>query len=185
MSVEAQTVACQGQPEGFRSTGCRLKPSGTTGPTPRPTWLMNVRTHNELVGLIWNTCNLLRGPYKRSEYRKVILPAHSDPAFRLRSRSHPRTRCWPSPTRNPHQTGTVRDRLLREASQKQFYNTSRLTFERLLDNPNHLARDLNIYLRGFSENIRDILDRFRFRPTHRSHGRTQPAVPSHQGLRRC
>ena len=35
---------------------------------------MNVRTHAELANFIWSICNLLRGPYKRNEYRKVILP---------------------------------------------------------------------------------------------------------------
>ena len=35
---------------------------------------MNARTHGELAGFIWGVCNLLRGPYKRNEYRKVILP---------------------------------------------------------------------------------------------------------------
>ena len=122
---------------------------------------MNARTHTELVGLIWRICNLLRGRYKRSEYRKVILPLTVIRRFD----------CVLVPTRdavlkaaedNAHQTGTVHDRLLREASQKQFYNTSKLTFERLLDNPNHLAQDLNIYLRGFSRNVRDILDCFGF-----------------------
>ena len=35
---------------------------------------MNVGTHAELANFIWSICNLLRGPYKRNEYRKVILP---------------------------------------------------------------------------------------------------------------
>ena len=35
---------------------------------------MNARTHGELAVFIWGICNLLRGPYKRNEYRKVILP---------------------------------------------------------------------------------------------------------------
>ena len=35
---------------------------------------MNPRTHAELANFIWSICNLLRGPYKRNEYRKVILP---------------------------------------------------------------------------------------------------------------
>lgn len=30
--------------------------------------------HAQLVHFIWGICNLLRGPYKRNEYRKVILP---------------------------------------------------------------------------------------------------------------
>src|SRR5574343_229576 len=39
--------------------------------------LMNIAAtvpHHQLVNDIWSICNLLRGPYKRNEYRKVILP---------------------------------------------------------------------------------------------------------------
>jgi type I restriction enzyme M protein len=35
---------------------------------------MNTETHRQLANDIWSICNLLRGPYKRNEYRKVILP---------------------------------------------------------------------------------------------------------------
>lgn len=35
---------------------------------------MNTETHRQLASDIWSICNLLRGPYKRNEYRKVILP---------------------------------------------------------------------------------------------------------------
>ena len=35
---------------------------------------MNANTHQEFVSFIWTICNLLRGPDKRNEYRKVILP---------------------------------------------------------------------------------------------------------------
>ena len=35
---------------------------------------MNASTHQQLANFIWRICNLLRGPYKRNEYRKVILP---------------------------------------------------------------------------------------------------------------
>lgn len=35
---------------------------------------MTNETHRQLVDFIWRICNLLRGPYKRNEYRKVILP---------------------------------------------------------------------------------------------------------------
>ena len=31
-------------------------------------------SHKEIANFIWDICNLLRGPYKRNEYRKVILP---------------------------------------------------------------------------------------------------------------
>jgi type I restriction enzyme, R subunit len=32
---------------------------------------MNTETHSQLANFIWSICNLLRGPYKRNEYRKV------------------------------------------------------------------------------------------------------------------
>lgn len=35
---------------------------------------MNTETHRQIANDIWSICNLLRGPYKRNEYRKVILP---------------------------------------------------------------------------------------------------------------
>jgi hypothetical protein len=35
---------------------------------------MTAETHSQLANFIWGICNLLRGPYKRNEYRKVILP---------------------------------------------------------------------------------------------------------------
>ncbi|MFZ5592976.1 MAG: type I restriction-modification system subunit M N-terminal domain-containing protein [Pseudomonadota bacterium] len=35
---------------------------------------MNGETHGQLANFIWGICNLLRGPCKRNEYRKVIFP---------------------------------------------------------------------------------------------------------------
>ena len=35
---------------------------------------MSPATHSQMATFIWSICNLLRGPYKRNEYRKVILP---------------------------------------------------------------------------------------------------------------
>jgi type I restriction enzyme M protein len=39
-------------------------------------WERHVTTENDaqLANFIWSICNLLRGAYKRNEYRKVILP---------------------------------------------------------------------------------------------------------------
>jgi type I restriction enzyme M protein len=35
---------------------------------------MSADNHSQIASFIWGICNLLRGPYKRNEYRKVILP---------------------------------------------------------------------------------------------------------------
>ena len=120
---------------------------------------MSARTHGELAGFIWDICNLLRGPYKRNEYRKVILPLTV-----LR-----RFDCVLEPTKRAvlavagehrDKTGSVRRQLLETAAGRSFYNTSRLDFGRLLDDPDNLASNLNGYIRGFSGNVREIMERF-------------------------
>ena len=122
---------------------------------------MNPRTHAELANFIWDICNLLRGPYKRNEYRKVILPLTV-----LR-----RFDCVLAETKEAvlnadagYAGGNeqVRRSLLQQASGRPFYNTSRLDFGRLLDDPNNLAQNLNSYIRDFSPNVREIMERFAF-----------------------
>jgi type I restriction enzyme M protein len=34
---------------------------------------MSPETHKQIADFIWSICNRLRGPYKRNEYRTVIL----------------------------------------------------------------------------------------------------------------
>ncbi len=122
---------------------------------------MNARTHAELANFIWGICNLLRGPYKRNEYRKVILPLTV-----LR-----RFDCVLAGTKEDvlaadagygGSSETMRESLLEKASGRTFYNTSRLDFERLLDDPNLIAQNLAGYIRDFSPNVRDIMERFAF-----------------------
>ena len=122
---------------------------------------MNVRTHAELATFIWGICNLLRGPYKRNEYRKVILPLTV-----LR-----RFDCLLAPTKsavldtleaNRRREPNVLDALLRQGSGRSFYNTAQLDFARLLDDPNQIAQNLNAYIKDFSPNAREIMERFAF-----------------------
>ncbi|MCC6236153.1 MAG: SAM-dependent DNA methyltransferase [Dehalococcoidia bacterium] len=122
---------------------------------------MNTRTHAELVNFIWGICNLLRGPYKRNEYRKVILPLTV-----LR-----RFDCLLAPTKEAvlaadaeyrGRDANVRRGLLERASGRSFYNTSKMDFPRLLDDPNHLAQNLASYIKDFSPNVREIMERFAF-----------------------
>ena len=56
----------------------------------------------------------------------------------------------------------VRHHRLMQASGWPFYNRSRLDFGRLLDDPNLLAQNLNAYIRDFSPEVREIMERFSF-----------------------
>lgn len=122
---------------------------------------MTGETHAQLASFIWGICNLLRGPYKRNEYRKVILPLTV-----LR-----RFDCLLAPTKERvlEQFDRLKDRpenilraTLEGITNRPFYNTSRLDLEKLLDDPNQLAQNLISYIAGFSKNVRDIMERFAF-----------------------
>jgi type I restriction enzyme M protein len=112
------------------------------------------------ASFIWSVADLLRGDYKQSEYGKVILPLTV-----LR-----RLDCVLEPTkaalldRAKKLGGRVEniEPVLCAVSGEQFYNTSKLDFGRLLDDPAQLAGNLRAYIAAFSPGAQDVLDKFRF-----------------------
>ena len=122
---------------------------------------MNPRTHAELANFIWGICNLLRGPYKRNEYRKVILPLTVLRRFDC-VLEKTKQEVLDADAGYAGGNENVRRSLLQQASGRPFYNTSRLDFERLLDDPNNLAPNLSAYIRDFSPNVREIMERSSF-----------------------
>ncbi len=131
---------------------------------------MTTETHSQIASFIWSICNLLRGPYKRNEYRKVILPLTV-----LR-----RFDCILAPTKaavlKEHSAikakgeNIIRHRLS-QITGVPFFNLSKFTIAKpadgsrlngLLDDPNQLAPNLNSYINGFSPNVRAIIERFKF-----------------------
>ena len=122
---------------------------------------MTAETHSQLASFIWSICNLLRGPYKRNEYRKVILPLTVLRRFDclLESTKAAVLEEYPAIKKKPE---TVVRSLLQKITKRPFYNLSKLDFKKLLDDPNQLAPNLNSYINKFSLNVRDIMDRFGF-----------------------
>jgi hypothetical protein len=122
---------------------------------------MTAETHTQIAGFIWSICNLLRGPYKRNEYRKVILPltvlrrfdSLLAPTKAQVLAEHPKIKTKPE---------TVVRSLLERITGRPFYNLSKLDLPKLLDDPNQLAPNLNAYINGFSRNVREIMERFAF-----------------------
>ena len=122
---------------------------------------MAEQTHSQMANFIWSICNLLRGPYKRNEYRKVILP------FTVLRRFD----CILAPSKDKvlQEHGKIKDKSeniiqsrLAEITGVPFYNLSKLDFAKLLDDPNHIAPNLNGYINAFSPNIRQIIEKFDF-----------------------
>jgi type I restriction enzyme M protein len=131
---------------------------------------MSAETHSQIANFIWSICNLLRGPYKRNEYRKVILPLtvlrRFDcilvPTKAAVLKEHAAIKAKPE--------NIIRHKLS-SITKHSFYNLSKFTIAKppegsglngLLDDPNQLAPNLNSYINAFSPNVRAIMERFKF-----------------------
>jgi type I restriction enzyme M protein len=122
---------------------------------------MTESTHREMVGFIWDICNILRGPYKRNEYRKVILPMTV--ISRFDSILQPtKDAVITEFEKLKDKSERIIQARLQQTTGVQFYNTSPLTLKTLLDDPNNMAPNLSSYLNGFSENVRLIIEKFQF-----------------------
>lgn len=117
-----------------------------------------IRNH---AAFIWSVADLLRGDYKQSEYGKVILPLTV-----IR-----RLDCVLEPTkdavlaRHKQLAGRIENLepvLQAAAGDLPFYNTSPLTFTKLLDDPSTIADSLSLYVGGFSAAAKDVIDKFDF-----------------------
>ena len=112
------------------------------------------------AAFIWSVADLLRGDYKQSDYGKVVLP------FTLLRRLE----CVLEPTREAvlkeyesrKSLDISLDIFLTKKSGHSFYNTSRFTLTKLLADPTNLKDNLENYIADFSENARDIFERYKF-----------------------
>ncbi len=113
---------------------------------------------NEKANLIWAIADKLTGSYKPHEYGEVILPLTVIRRFD----------CILEKTKeavvekNKSLNIAVKDPILRKVSGYSFYNVSPFTFPKLLDDPDNIEANFRSYLNGFSENVRNIIERFRF-----------------------
>ena len=126
---------------------------------------MDHSAHNKIVSFIWSIADdCLRDVFVRGKYRDVILPM-----FVLR-----RLDCLLEPSkeavleevrfqREDAEMADLDPHGLREASGYVFYNTSRFTLKSLLGNPSQLEANLKNYLDGFSDNVKEIVEKFDLR----------------------
>lgn len=119
------------------------------------------QSHTNIVSFIWSICNLLRGTYKRNEYRKVILP------FTVLRRFD----CILAPTKEKvlaklpelyGKTENVVTQSLNTITGVPFHNKSRLDMKKLLDDPTSIAINLQSYINDFSPNVQRIIECFSF-----------------------
>ncbi|MHB8717756.1 MAG: type I restriction-modification system subunit M N-terminal domain-containing protein [Candidatus Dormibacteria bacterium] len=113
------------------------------------------------AAFIWSVADLLRGDYKQSEYGKVILP------LTVIRRLDCVLEATKAAVLAKHQQLAGRIENLEEplkvVAGQQFFNVSPLTFRQLLDDPANIADNLNVYIGGFSDTARDVVEKFDFR----------------------
>ncbi|WP_329584618.1 type I restriction-modification system subunit M [Kitasatospora sp. NBC_01250] len=122
--------------------------------------MSDTTTPKNLADLIWKVADLLRGDYKQADYGKVILP------FTVLRRLE----CVLEPTREAvlkekeRWSGKSMDitPFLRKEAQHRFFNSTGHTLKSVADAPEQGAANLIRYVNGFSENAREVFDRYRF-----------------------
>jgi type I restriction enzyme M protein len=115
---------------------------------------------SELANFVWSVADLLRGDYKQADYGKIVLP------FTLLRRLD----CVLESTKKDvlaeftkrKDTGVNLAPFLKRKSKQAFYNTSAFTLPGLLADQKHIRQNLVAYLGEFSEDARDVFERFKF-----------------------
>lgn len=117
----------------------------------------------EKANLIWSIATHLVGNYKPHEYGNVILPMtvikRFDEALKDTKKDVIRQA---EIVDEKGMAGYPRETALKEAAKHDFYNQSKFDFATLLSDPDHIEENFSTYLQGFSGNVIDIIERFKF-----------------------
>lgn len=126
---------------------------------------MDQTTHNKIVSFIWGIADdVLRDLFRRGKYPDVILPMCV--IRRMDAVLEPTKPAVLDTKKMLDEAGISEQRAaLCDAAGQAFYNTSRFTLRDLKSRASQqqLLADFEDYLNGFSQNVQDILENFKFR----------------------
>ncbi len=126
---------------------------------------MDQVTHNKIVSFIWGIADdVLRDLFKRGKYPDVILPMC---VIRRMDAVLEPTKQAVLDTKKMLDSAHITEQraALCSASGQAFYNTSKFTLRDLKSrgSQQQLLADFEDYLNGFSQNVQDIIENFKFR----------------------
>ncbi len=126
---------------------------------------MDYNVHNTITNFIWNIADdVLRDIYVRGKYRDVILPMTV--IRRLDALLEPTKEAVLAMKKQLDAAGIAnQDAALCQASGEAFFNRSPFTLKDLKNRAKvqQLKADFEAYLDGFSPNVQEILEKFKFR----------------------
>ena len=119
-----------------------------------------MENHNEISEFIWNIKEHIRDEYAEKDYEEVILPftllrridCVLEGTHEIVVKANEKFKDSAAPE--------VLDQLLKKAAGQNFYNKSDYTLLGLTKDINNIGVNFDAYLKGFSENIKDILLNF-------------------------
>lgn len=126
--------------------------------------MANLDTIRQQGDVIWNIANLLRGPYRPPQYRRVMIPLivlrrldcvleeTKDAVIALHKKLQADGKSDPD---------TI-EKTINHRFKLTFHNTSDFTFQKLLGDPDKLAANLVNFMAGFSSRARKIIEKFKF-----------------------
>lgn len=129
---------------------------------------MSTQNFQSLSNFIWSVADLLRGPYRPPQYERVMLPMTVlrrfdcvlGPSKDKVLQTHAKLIASGKLTNlDPTLNKIAKDSDGRDLG---FHNHSPLDFQKLKGDPDNVGRHLQDYINGFSQNIRDIFDKFEF-----------------------
>mgnify|MGYP000928645121 CR=1 FL=1 len=123
---------------------------------------MNNKVHNQIVSFIWSIADdVLRDIFVRGKYRDIILPFTV--LRRLDVLLVP-TKEKVLETVEFLEEQKIDDRsALKSITGYPFWNTSRFTFDSLLNDSDNIDSNLEVYLDGYSPNVQEIISKFKLR----------------------
>lgn len=126
--------------------------------------MANLDSFKQQGDVIWNIANLLRGPYRPPQYRRVMIPlvvlrrldcvleSTKDAVIAMHKKLK---------AEGKSDAETI-ERTINHKFKLNFHNTSEFTFQKLMGDPDKLAGNLANYMAGFSSRARKIIEKFKF-----------------------
>lgn len=121
----------------------------------------------QLANFIWSVADLLRGPYRPPQYERVMLPLtvlRRFDAVLAPTKEAVLKRYETLKDKDPQLVDRVLNELAKDDDGQPlgFHNHSPLDFRKLKGDPDNIGQHLAGYIKGFSENIQKIFERFEF-----------------------
>lgn len=121
----------------------------------------NFKQHSDVI---WAIANLLRGPYRPPQYRRVMIPLtvlRRLDCVLEKSKEDVIAMHKSLKASGKHDAETI-EKIINKKFDLNFHNISEFTFAKLLGDPDKLATNLGNFIAGFSSRARKIIEKFKF-----------------------